>query len=289
MYNLSFVKDRWLSLQMNADVVLLLPALVFLCGCFLYPLFYVLLQSFDGTTALSEYQLIFRTPIFLKVIVLTFRTAGLTTLLCVVLGYIYAGAMCNCAKPLFVVLLITLLVPFWVSLLLRTFSWVILLQDTGLINRALISMHAIREPLPIIRNMSGVVIGMVHVLLPYAVLPIYAVMRKVDPRLMEAARGCGAGGLRVFYSVVLPLSMPGVLAAAIMSFTLSLSFYITPSLLGGPSNTMIGQLIATAVTDELNFPFASALSVVLLAVTGLTFTGLGITLKAKNRKLGAAR
>jgi len=124
----------------------------------------------------------------------------------------------------------------------------------------------------------------VHVLLPYAVLPMYTVMRKIDVRMTEAARICGAGEIRAFVRVFLPLSLPGVLAAAIMCFTLSLGFYITPSLLGGPSNTMIGQLIASEISDQLDFPFASALSVVLLVITAITFAVLGILMKGSRAK-----
>jgi putative spermidine/putrescine transport system permease protein len=271
----------------NTNDLLMMPAVVFLAGCFLYPLVYVLVQSFEGSLA-AEYSLIWRTPVFLKVIALTFRTAALVTMLCVLFGYVYAYAMCHSNKRVMALLLVTLLVPFWVSLLLRTFSWMILLQDTGVVNRVLVALRLVDAPLHLIRNTSGVVIGMVHVLLPYAVLPMYTVMRKIDSRMTEAARSCGAGSTRAFVRVFLPLSMPGVLAAAIMCFTLSLGFYITPSLLGGPSNTMIGQLIASEISDQMDFSFASALSVVLLVITGVTFAALGIVMRGSKAKARSA-
>jgi ABC-type spermidine/putrescine transport system permease subunit I len=283
MYTSPTVLTRRSTIRLDPNDILVFPALVFLVGCFLYPLFFVLIQSFQGSL-FGEYLLIWRTPVFLKVIALTFRTAALVTVLCVLLGYVYAYAMCHANRKLLGLLMITLLVPFWVSLLLRTFSWMILLQDTGVINRVLIALGLVDQPLHLIRNTTGVVIGMVHVLLPYAVLPMYTVMRKIDVRMTEAARICGAGEIRAFVRVFLPLSLPGVLAAAIMCFTLSLGFYITPSLLGGPSNTMIGQLIASEISDQLDFPFASALSVVLLVITAITFAVLGILMKGSRAK-----
>jgi ABC-type spermidine/putrescine transport system permease subunit I len=272
----------------NGNDLLALPATVFLVGCFLYPLLYILVQSFQNHS-IAEYALIWRTPVYLRVIGLTFRTAFLVTGICLVLGYAYAYAMCHAKRNLFAILMATLLVPFWVSLLLRTFSWMILLQDTGVINRVLLDLGVIDQPLHLIRNTTGVVIGMVHVLLPYAVLPMYTVMKKIDNRMTEAARICGAGAVRAFVRVFLPLSMPGIIAAGIMCFTLSLGFYITPALLGGPLNTMIGQLIASEISDQLDFPFASALSVVLLFSTAITFSVLGLALKWSNRSFKLKR
>jgi putative spermidine/putrescine transport system permease protein len=191
-------------------------------------------------------------------------------------------------KTVTTILSIALLLPFWVSLLLRTFSWLILLQDTGLINVILLRIGLISEPLHLIRNQIGVLVGMTHILLPYAVLPIYAVMRKVDPRLMEAATICGSSRLRAFVRVYLPLSMPGVLAAGLLTFTLALGFYITPALLGGARDVMIGQLIAAQVTEQLNFGFAAVLSVVLLAATAAAFGIAGITVTSW-RKMTASK
>jgi putative spermidine/putrescine transport system permease protein len=214
-----------------------------------------------------------------KVILLTFRTSALVMLVCLLLGYPYAYAMARSRGWILACLSICLLLPFWVSLLLRTFAWMVLLQDTGLINTTLLSAGIIDKPLRLIRNTVGVTIGMTHILLPYVVLPIYSVMRKIDPKLMEAASISGARPVRAFYRVFFPLSLPGVYAGALLSFTLGLGFYITPALLGGARNTLIGQLIASQITEQLNFGFGSALAVVLLLLTALAFGLFGLFLR----------
>ncbi|MBX6321516.1 MAG: ABC transporter permease [Rhodospirillaceae bacterium] len=247
-----------------------MPAAAFLAAFFVYPLIDIALRSFPDASV-SFYRRIFTSNLYLRVIGETFRTAGLVTVICLLLAYPYAYAMAHARRYVLVVLAIALLLPFWVSLLLRSFSWLILLQDTGVINRVLMSLGVIDAPLRLIRTQVGVVIGMVHILLPYAVLPIYAVMRRIDNRLMEASAICGAGRARGFVRVYFPLSLPGVGAAALLTFTLSLGFYITPAMLGGPRDTMIAQLIAVQVSEQLNFGMGSALAVVLLLLTGAAF------------------
>jgi putative spermidine/putrescine transport system permease protein len=215
----------------------------------------------------------------MKVVILTFQTAALVTLICLALAYPYAYAMAHSGGTILVILTICLLLPFWVSLLLRTFAWMVLLQDTGLINRMLIASGLTQQPVQLIRNSLGVCVGMTHILLPYVVLPIFSVMRRIDPKLMEAASISGARPFRVFWRVYLPLTLPGVAAGALLAFTLGLGFYITPALLGGSRNTMIAQLIASQVTEQLNFGFASALAVILLMLTALSFGFFGLFLR----------
>jgi len=255
--------------------VLLAPAIAFLAVFFLYPLLYVLSASFPQHS-LVLYERLFTTPVYLRVVATTFRSALIVTVICLLLAYPYAYAMTRGGKVIAAGLSVALLLPFWVSLLLRTFSWLILLQDTGLVNALFLKAGITTEPLRLIRNQIGVTIGMTHILLPYAVLPIYAAMRKIDGRLLEAAAICGSGGLRAFFKIYFPLSLPGVLAAGLLTFTLALGFYITPALLGGAHDTMIGQLIAAQVTEQLNFNFAAVLCAVLLAATAITFGIAGI-------------
>lgn len=259
----------------RAQLWLLLPAIAFLAVFFIYPLIDIVLRSFPNSS-LSLYQRIFSSTLYIRVIGETFKTSGLVMLVCLLLAYPYAYAMTHASRRVLVILAIALLLPFWVSLLLRTFSWLILLQDTGLINTTLMRLGLVDAPLPLIRNQIGVVVGMAHILLPYAVLPLYAVMRKIDGRLMEASSICGAGWVRSFLRVYLPLSLPGVFAGALLTFTLALGFYITPALLGGPRDTMIGQLIAAQVGEQLNFGLGSALAVVLLVLTAAAFGLFGL-------------
>lgn len=268
--------DRW--------SLLLLPALGFLSVFFAYPLVYIASKSLPGLSP-AFYQLIATTPVYLKVIFQTFQTAALVTTVCLLLGYPYAYAMARSQGWVLNVLMVCLLLPFWVSLLLRTFAWMVLLQDTGVINKILISLGLIHQPLQLIRNIVGVTIGMTHILLPYVVLPIYSVMRKIDPILMEAASISGARPIRSFLRIFFPLTMPGVLAGALLTFTLGLGFYITPALLGGARNTFIAQLIADQITEQLNFGFASALAVVLLVLTAFVFGLFGLVLRVSRHQL----
>ncbi|WP_334174238.1 ABC transporter permease [Pseudoxanthobacter sp.] len=265
-----------------------LPALLFLGAFFLYPLVLVLLSSVPGGS-LANYARIAGSPLYGRVIAQTFQTSLIVTGLCLLLAYPYAFAMVRAGRIGFAVLAMCLLLPFWVSLLLRTFSWMVLLQDSGLINRALMALHITDSPVRLIRNRLSVVIGMTHILLPYAVLPIFAAMRKVDMRLMEAASICGAGPVRAFFRVFLPLTLPGVWAGGLLCFTLALGFYITPALLGSPRDTMIAQLVAAQVTELLNLSFGSALAAILLVITALIFALAGLAMQMKRRRAASEK
>jgi ABC-type spermidine/putrescine transport system permease subunit I len=164
-------------------------------------------------------------------------------------------------------LLMAVLLPFWSSLLVRTFAWQVILRDTGIINTFLVDLGVISDPIPLIRTILGVILGMSHILLPFMVLPIYAVMRRIDPELSRAAANLGAAPWRAFVRVFVPLSMPGVLAGALLVFVLALGFYITPALLGGLKDQMISQLIVDKVQQALDWGAASAMAVLLMAIT----------------------
>jgi len=254
----------------NGAVFLIAPAVLFLLAFFAVPLLYILLRSFENLD-FNNYLAVLQTPVYLSVILRTFQTCFAVTLLTILVGYPYAYVMSISKGWTLLLLTGMILLPFWVSLLLRTYAWLVLLQDTGLVNKALMASGLIETPIPLVRNLVGVTIGMTHILLPYAVLPMYSAMSKIDMRYMEAATISGAGPVRAFLRVYLPLSLPGVIAAAVLVFTLGLGFYITPALLGGPRDTLIGQLIASSVQVMLDLPFASALSVVLLLLTVCVF------------------
>lgn len=251
-------------------VWLLVPSILFLAVFFVFPLMKLVAISLpDGST--EFYQQIFTTPVFLRVIGETFRVSALVMVLTVVVAYPYAYAMAHSGRTVLLLLTVALLIPFWVSLLLRSFSWIVLLQNSGLINDFLISIGLIDKPLRLIRTPLGVMVGMVHILLPYAVLPLYTVMKKIDLRLLEASSICGASWMRGFVRIYFPLSLPGVMASAILTFTLALGFYITPALLGSPRNMMIAQMIAGQFNEQLNFGLGAALAVVLMALTAIAF------------------
>jgi putative spermidine/putrescine transport system permease protein len=164
------------------------------------------------------------------------------------------------------IIIFGLMFPLWTSVLVRAFAWVALLQNNGVINSALLGVGVTDHPLAMIRNELGVVIGMVHVMIPYATLPIYSAMRAVDPRLSQAARSLGAPPWSTFWRVFLPLTLPGVGAGMILVFITSIGFYVTPIVLGGGKVVMIAEYISVQITETLRWGLGSMLATVLLAV-----------------------
>jgi ABC-type spermidine/putrescine transport system permease subunit I len=169
--------------------------------------------------------------------------------------------------------MIIIVLPFFTSIIVRTYAWMVLLGRNGIVNQYLMALHLTDAPLPLLYNQAGVVIGMTYVLLPYMVLTVYSVMRGIDPELVRAAHSLGASRLQAFRRVFLPLSLPGIAGGTLLVFILSLGFFITPALMGGPGDMMIAMLIEREVEITLNWAFASALAVVLLALTLVGFVG----------------
>lgn len=201
--------------------------------------------------------------------VITFRVATLTTLFCVVLGYIVAYGITNVARGVRPLMLALILLPFWVSVLIRSFSWLVLLGRSGVVNDTLMDNGLIASPLKLMHNEFGVILAMVHVMLPFAVLPMMANMRGINPAYVDAARGLGASEWTAFRHVYLPQTKPGTLSAALLVFVLSLGFFITPALLGGGRVLMISEYITYQIQEFLNWGLGSALSVMLLVATAL--------------------
>ena len=255
-----FTVDRW--------AILLLPVLVFLTLVLLIPLAIMFAQSFtDPALGLQNYRAIVETSLYLQVLRNTFLIAMCVTIVTVLIGFPYAYLM-TIATPFWrTVLLIAVLVPFWTSLLVRSFALVLVLRDTGVVNTMLESIGAISEPLPLFRTIWGVLFGMVQITLPFAVLPLYATMRGIDRQLLLAAESLGARPSYAFFRIFVPLTLPGLFAGAILVFVQTLGYYITPALLGGPSDTMLGELIVEQVSSVLRFGFAAALGALLLVST----------------------
>ena len=255
--------------RVNRWSALALPAVVFLVAVFLIPLLAMTLRSFNDPpgAGLSNYEQFFAQGAYVRVLTNTFWIALLATVACLVVGYPFAYLMTIVPGRVAGLLLIAVLLPFWSSLLVRTFAWQVLLRDTGVINRFLLDLGVISEPLTLIRTTTGVILGMSHILLPFMVLPMYAVMRRIDPEFSRAAANLGASPTTAFRRIVLPLSLPGVLAGCLLVFVLALGFYITPALLGGPRDQMISQLIVEQIEQQLDWGFAAAMSVLLMATT----------------------
>jgi len=243
-----------------------LPALVLLGVFFLFPVLRMLGYSIEAGS-LDWYAKALGEGLYLQVFWNTFQIAVFVTFFCLLLGY-PLGFLIATTTPFWATMgFIFVLLPLWTSVLVRTYAWMVLLGRNGVFNRLLMDGGVITDPLPLLHNLTGVLIGMVHVLLPYMVLPIYGAVKRLDPAIVAAAEGLGASSWRIFWRIYLPLTLNGIFAGAVIVFVLSLGFFITPALLGGGRVMMIAVLIEQQVRETLNWPFAAALSAVLLAAT----------------------
>ena len=242
------------------------PALVLLFAFFLFPVARMLGFSLEAGT-LDWYAKALGEQLYLRVFWNTFEIALIVTAVCLLLGY-PLGFLIATTTPRWATLgFIFVLLPLWTSVLVRTYAWMVLLGRNGVFNRWLIEAGIVSDPLPLLHNFTGVLIGMVHVLLPYMVLPIYGAVRRLDLALVSAAEGLGASNWRIFWRIWVPLTLPGIFAGSVIVFVLSLGFFITPALLGGGKVMMVAVLIEQEVHQTLNWPMAAALSAVLLALT----------------------
>jgi putative spermidine/putrescine transport system permease protein len=249
-----------------ANLALLLPALLVLGLFFYLPIVRLMAVSFGYPTSFSfaSYVSFATEPVYLTVLMNTVRLSLLVTLVSLLLSYPVAYLMSTLSGPALGVVITIVLMPFWTSLLARTFAWMILLGRNGVINRALINLGLINQPLELIHNTFGAVLGSVQILLPFMILPIYASVRKIDPSLLTAATSLGASPVRKFFRVFLPLTLPGVVGGCVTVFILTTGFYIVPALMGGPRDSVIAPFIYMTATTLLDTPMAAAMAVVLL-------------------------
>jgi putative spermidine/putrescine transport system permease protein len=250
---------------------LVLPLMAALLLLYLLPLANILWISVtDPAPGLGNYQRLADSDAMQRVLWTTFRVAAWTTLCAVVLGYLVAYVMLHASPRHRVWITAFVLVPFWVSVLVRAFAWLTLLRSEGLVNGALAGLGLITEPLPLVRNEFGVLVGMVHYMVPYAVLPLYAGMKGIDPALGAASRSLGAGPLRTFARVFLPLSLPGIFAASLLVFVLSLGFLVSPAILGGGKVVMIAEYVRLQIFQTVRWGVGTMMaSVLLLSVLAL--------------------
>jgi mannopine transport system permease protein len=242
------------------------PLLAALVAGFLYPVVRLVALSFSGGT-FDHYRRIFSEPLHLGVLLSTIEVALVVTIVSLVVGFPVAYLMARLRKGLAVVVAACVFIPLWTSVLIRSYAWVVLLQRNGIVNQLLLEIGITDGPLKLIYTQGAVILAMTHVLMPFMILPIYSALRALPPDYIRAARNLGAGPVRAFVAVTLPLSLPGVFAGSVMCFVLALGFYITPALVGGPGSMLMATLIGQQTTVLLDWPFAAALSTVLLAVT----------------------
>jgi putative spermidine/putrescine transport system permease protein len=263
-------REQGLMLLLASPAVLVILALVVI------PVGWLMGQSFyDNGFTLEHYRRIFSEEVYWRSFALTFRIALMVTLLTLVLGYPVAYAAAHARRPWDVLILSFVILPFWTSVLVRAYAWLVLLQRTGVTNQMLERFGLIAEPLALVHNELGTVIATVHILLPFMVLPLYSTMQKIPRELMLAGASLGGGPLHTFLRVFLPLSLPGVVAGLTLVFVLTLGFYITPELLGGGRTIMISMVVSRNVELYNQWGAASAVGVVLLVCVLAIFAIVG--------------
>ena len=262
-------RERTMLAGLTAPAFLLLSLLLFIPVGWLF-----WLSLYDETGfSLANYARMVNEPSYLSVFVVTLQLAALVTVLAVLLGYPVAYAIALMPPRWATICLSLVLVPFWTALLVRTYAWLVLLQRRGIVNNLLTQWGVLDEPLQLVHNFTGTTIGMLHIMLPFFILPLYANIRAIDRDLVRAAASLGASPATAFARVFLPLSVPGLAAGTVMVFVLCLGFYVTPQFLGGGRVTTISMKIQQNVALYFDWGAASALGVVLFALTMLLFWG----------------
>ena len=260
------------SREQQSMLLLAAPAFLVIFFLVIVPLGWLIGQSFyDNGFTLAHYRRVLMEPAYWHSFGLTFRMAAIVTLATLLLGYPVAFAAAKSGPPWNTLILALVVLPFWTSVLVRTYAWLVLLQRTGVVNQALTSLGLIDEPLALVHNELGATIATIHILLPFMVLPIYANILKIPQDIMHAAASLGASPLYAFCRIFLPLSLPGVVSGATLVFILTLGFYITPELLGGGRVVMISMVVSRNVELYQQWGAASAVGVVLLLVVAGIF------------------
>lgn len=248
-----------------ASWLLVLPLLVLLVVGFLYPIGRLIALSFLDNA--MSYGRIVEGRLYLDVLASTVGVAFAVTVAGSVLGFPVALVMARAGKIAGIIAAICVFVPLWTSVLVRSYAWIVLLQRNGIVNGILSATGITEQPLKLLYTQGAVTLAMAHVLMPFVVLPIYAALKAIPQDLDRAALNLGANPLKVFFFVTFPLCLPGIFAGATLCFVLALGFYITPALVGGPESMLMATLIGQETTVTLDWPFAAALSTVLLGMT----------------------
>ena len=269
--------------------ILLAPALTAVGLLLIVPLMFIVVYSFwlrsaagaDTPVFLDNWQAALTDRFYRDILLNTLKIAAVTTVACAVLGYPAAYFIAR-SQGNKLILLVLLMLPFWISYIIRTMSWINILGVSGALNSALIWVGIIDEPVQMLYNETTVILGLVHFLLPFMVLNIFVSLDGIDTNLEDAASSLGATRWQGFLQVTLPLSLPGLAAGGLLCFVLAAGTYITPVILGGPRDAMFANLVYEAIIRQLNWPLGSALSLLLLAV-------LGVLVLIYNRYLGMAQ
>lgn len=247
---------------------LALPALVLLLAFFVVPVTMLLMRSVtEPQPGLQNYETLLGSATYMRIFANTFLVSGTVTLVTALIAFPVAWLLAIITPRMAGILFAIILLSMWTNLLARTYAWMVLLQQTGLINRMLMAVGVIDQPLQLTNNLIGVTIGMVYIMLPFMILPLYGVIRKIDPAILQAAALCGASKGQALRRVLLPLAAPGIASGALMVFVMSLGYFVTPALLGGTSNMMLAELIVQQVQSLVNWGMGAAAAFILLVVT----------------------
>lgn len=245
-----------------------LPAIVLLVAFFVIPVAALLARSVtEPAPGLQNYEALLGSTTYARIFFNTFFVAGVVTLITTLIAFPVAWALAIMPRRWAGVIFAVILLSMWTNLLARTYAWMVLLQQTGLINRVLMATGLTDKPLQLTNNLVGVTIGMVYIMLPFMILPLLGVIRKIDPAILQAAALCGASKGQALRRVLLPLAAPGIASGGLMVFVMSLGYFVTPSLLGGTANMMLAELIAQQVQSLVNWGMGGAAAFVLLVVT----------------------
>jgi len=266
------VKGLETKKQMKWLLLISLPLLLLLTF-YIYPLSKMLLISlFDPEFTMKHYLHFIKAPAYFNILVETFKMSTSVTIICLILAYPVAYLLSQSSPRVSNILMIMVVLPFFTAILVRTYAWMVILGRNGLLNQFLMGIGLTSSPLKLMHNTIGVHIGMVHILLPFMILPLYTAMTSIDKGLMKAAENLGANPFQSFINVFLPLSLPGIGGGSLLVFIIALGFYITPALLGGVSDVMISTFIEIQVNQVVNWGFAAALAVILLTITLIFFS-----------------
>ncbi len=277
-------RERLVLLGLSCPAVLLVTVTMILPVAWLFGLSFL---GDDGQLTLDHYRRMLEQPSYGRTFLTTFKVSLLTTAICIAAGYPLAYVMSQLPQRIANLCLIAVLLPFWTSVLVRTYAWLVLLQRRGLINDWGMQLGLWDQPLALVHNLTGTLVGMVHIMLPFLVLPLLGAMRAIDANYLNAAASMGASPAQAFRGVFLPLSLPGLAAGTMIVFILCLGFYVTPAVLGGGKVTMVSNQIAADIELFFNWGAASALGVVLLVLT-LALLWIATRLLGPNRLLGGS-
>ncbi len=260
-------QEKWWK-AIDPHIYLLIPILLLLALFMVVPVVRVFMLSvLDPDFTLKHYAKFFQVSVYGHILLRTLLVSVIVSICSLIAGYPVAYLMADVSSRKAKILTIIVILPMWTGILVRTYAWMVLLGRQGLLNKVLLHLDLVSEPIKLLYTSKAVVLAMVQILLPLMILPLYATMKGIDRNLLKASKTLGAGPVQTFVRVFLPLSTPGILAGLTLVFIISLAFFITPALVGGRKDIMIAMLIESQITRLLNWGFAAALSLILMTMT----------------------